>query len=386
MLFAISLLLMHTRIDPRIPESEIRHTTDLAAFVGASRALSNHVDLYDPAVTRTMVPESDVAVLPYVYSPIVAQILLPFNSASIATIQRWWIIVGAALMAAFVVLLLSYVQQNSVVMAIAFMLGLPIHFALVNGQIEPFIAVVVVGSIIAYLRGYPAVAGLLLGSALVIKHAFVLFLLWFVLERSWRTLLFTVGTSLFWVGVSVLVSGIDVWLSFVTFTRSMNFEVAMQYGITPSVGYDLSVTSMLIRAGLPPQIVFGSAGFVFFAAVMIATAWKWNRGELDRMQTMTIVSLAAVLALPYMWSHHLLYCGLSFAVICTPAMREITTSRKILIVVAVLALQIAPGMPIDRLMGWMHLGVQVEYLGTAASLLTISTLLLSFRTPLLRST
>ncbi|RPI65833.1 MAG: DUF2029 domain-containing protein, partial [Ignavibacteriae bacterium] len=193
--FLIGLVLIATRINPCVPDSEIRYTTDLATFVAASRAVSADVDPYDVVVLKTTVADSSIDVLPYVYTPVVAQLLAPFNGSSVAQIQRWWLILSTASMSIFIIALMTFVQHRTWTMAALLAAALPVHFALVSGQIEAFLALMITGAIWAHLRGHTLAAGLLLGSAIVVKHAIVFLLLWFIIERGYRTLMVTTATA-----------------------------------------------------------------------------------------------------------------------------------------------------------------------------------------------
>lgn len=384
--FVIGLALIYTRIDPFAPNSEIRHTTDLATFVAASRALSVGADPYDLAAIKTTVADSSAEVLPYVYTPVVAQLLAPFNGASIAAIQRWWLVLSAASLSIFIVALMTFVQRRTWTMAVVLAAALPVHFALISGQIEAFLAVVVVVAVWAHLRGHVVAAGLLLGAAIVVKHAIVFLILWFIVERAYRTLAITAATSVVAVSISALVGGTEVWFSFLHFTGAMTYEQALRLGFEPAGGYNLSVTALLLRTGMSPDLVFRWAGPAFLVIITAVVLWKRNHMPLDRMQTLTIMSLAAVLALPFMWSHHLLYVGLAFATIFARAISDRTMSTKLLMLVALVGLQVAPGMPIDRALRIIHIEISVVILGSLATLALIGTLILTYRTPLLRST
>lgn len=382
--FVIGLALIYTRIDPFASDSEIRHTTDLATFIAASRALSAGADPYDLAALKTMVADSSAEVLPYVYTPVVAQLLAPFNEASIAAIQRWWLVLSAASLSIFIVALMTIVERRTWTMAAVLAAALPIHFALISGQIEAFLAFAVLGAVWAHLRGHSIAAGVLLGAAIVVKHAIVFLILWFIVERAYRTLTVAAVTSLIAVAVSAFVSGTGVWFSFLHFAGAMTYDQAIRLGFEPAGGYNLSVTALLLRTGMSPDLVFRWAGPAFLAIVTASVLRKRNHMPLDRMQTLTIMSLAAVLALPFMWSHHLLYVGLAFATIFARAITDRTPSTKLLMLVALVGLQVAPGMPIDRALRIIHIEISVVILGSLATLGLIGTILLTYRTPSLR--
>lgn len=382
--FLVGLVLIATRINPFVPDSEIRSTTDLATFVAASRALSADADPYDLAVLRTTVADSSLDVLPYVYTPVVAQLLTPFNGSSIALIQRWWLILGTASMSIFIVSLMTFVQQRTWTMAALLGAVLPVHFALISGQIEVFLALMIMGAIWAHLRGHALAAGMLLGSAIVVKHAIVFLLLWFIIERGYRTLMITAATAAIAVAISALVGGTDIWFSFLHFAGTMTYDQALRLGFDPAGSYNLSISALLLRTGLAPSVVFRWAGPIFLAIVTTGVVWRRNNTPLDTMQSLTIMSLAAVLALPFMWSHHLLYAGLAFATIFARALSERTTAAMVLMSVAVAGSLIAPGMPIDRILRMVSVEIPVVILGTTATVCLIGTIILTFRTPLLR--
>jgi alpha-1,2-mannosyltransferase len=382
--FLIGLVLIATRINPCVPDSEIRYTTDLATFVAASRAVSADVDPYDVVVLKTTVADSSIDVLPYVYTPVVAQLLAPFNGSSVALIQRWWLILSTASMSIFIIALMTFVQHRTWTMAALLAAALPVHFALVSGQIEAFLALMITGAIWAHLRGHTLAAGLLLGSAIVVKHAIVFLLLWFIIERGYRTLMVTTTTAVVAVAISVLASGTDVWFSFLHFAGTMTYDQALRLGFEPAGSYNLSVSALLLRIGMSPAVVFRWAGPVFLAIVTAGVLWRRNITPLDQMQSLTIMSLAAVLALPFTWSHHLLYAGLAFATIFARALSDRTTKAITLMTVAVAGSQIAPGMPIDRALRMINAEIPVVFLGSAATLCLIGTIILAYRTPLLR--
>lgn len=383
--FVLSLGLIYTRIDPTASDDKIRPTTDLATFVAASRTLSRGGDPYDLSALKQTITDTTTDVLPYVYTPVVAQLLTPFNSASVVNIQRWWLILSAASLSLFIVMLMSLVERRPSTFAALLYVALPIHFTLISGQIEAFLAVIVLGAIWAHLSGRSTLAGLLLGAALVTKHAIVFLVLWFLIERAHRTVVVAALTVVAAVGVSMLVGGADVWFSFLHFTRSMTHQHSIELGFDPHGGYNLSVTALLLRMGLAPDAIFRAAGPVFLAIVTGAVLWYKNRRPLDEMQTLTIMSLAAVLALPFMWSHHLLYVGLAFATIFARAITDRTLTTMLLMGIVLVGLQIAPGMPVDRVLRMLHVEIPVSILGSLATVFLIGAIITTFSTPLRRT-
>ncbi len=378
---AVLLASVWTRVDPRATDAEIRHATDIASFVAASRALDRGMDPYDVAVTRTHVPTDAATVMPYVYSPILAQVLRPISAHSLASIQRWWLVLGTASLSLFVVLLTGFAADRQwtgsdapttatrPVLAVLLALLLPLHFTLVSGQVEAFLAPLVGLAVWCTLRGRWVAAGILLGSVIAIKHAAVFLLLWFVLRRDWRTIGTAMITLMVVVGGSVVIGGADVWWSFLQWASSMSYERAVLQGFDPGDGYNLSWTGLLIRLGAEPAVAFRWAGPSILVVVMAVVAMRLRSTQMAPYRSYLAASLTAVLALPFAWSHHLLYAGPALATIFA---RPIALNERSVVITAVIAavgLQVAPGMPLDRLLRYAGVELPVAVYGSLATIL-----------------
>lgn len=370
-----------TRVDPGADDAQIRHATDIASFVAASRALDHDADPYDVAVTRTLVPAGTAPVMPYVYSPILAQVLRPISAHSLSSIQRWWLVLSTVSLAFFVVLLAVFAADprwtgsdapagaTMPALAVLLALMLPLHFTLVSGQVEAFLAPLVALAVWLQLRGRWVAAGMVLGSVIAVKHAAVFLLLWFVLQRDWRTIGTAMITLLVVVGGSVVVGGADVWWSFLRWASGMSYERALLQGFDPGDGYNLSWTGLLIRLGADPALAFRWAGPLILLAVMVVVAASMQRTPMAPYRSYLAASLTAVLALPFAWSHHLLYAGPALATIFARPIAGGERQTLITGVIAAVGLQVAPGMPLDRLLRYAGVELPVAIYGTLATIL-----------------
>jgi hypothetical protein len=193
---------------------------DFRAYYLASAALLDHLDPYlNHAFLGTRYV--DPLMLHYVHSrfiypPSSLIFFKPLARLSFTAAKVLFCTSMATLMAGVMVLLHRRHPRHAVVL-IALFISMPMFMNMENGQIDILILALIVAAF--YLKDGP-LGGFLLGLAIAIKVWPVLALLWFLVNRRWRTALFSLATSGALAVFATLHWGLGYWREFFANVRS----------------------------------------------------------------------------------------------------------------------------------------------------------------------
>lgn len=184
--------------------------------------------------------------------------------------------------------------------AVIFALG-PINQTLEFGQINLFLAVLVLGDLLVLGRRDSPWAGIGVGLAMAVKLTPGIFLLYFLLARQWRAMAVAVGTAVAATVGAALVAPVETW----DFFTSLVFSDRTGYvGATANQ----SLNGLLARFAYPGPpshllwlTVVAVVGFVAVKRIRVALARR------DRLGAITLTGLAGALISPVSWTHHFVW-------------------------------------------------------------------------------
>jgi alpha-1,2-mannosyltransferase len=264
---------------------------DLEVYLRGAQAIVTRAPLYAP----------QAGVLPFTYSPFAAVVFTPLHLLS-STVARWVFTLG------------SIVSYLVAVGAFGRRLRLPCrHLALVAlaaMALEPFVRTMVLGQVNLYLMAVVALdclvmrsshRGWLVGLAAGIKVVPGVFVLYFVLQRDWRSALRGAAGFL----VSVVCGAIVAPQDSVRYWSGGLFGIS-HFGPAAVVdGKNQSLVGELARISHDPSPLL-VAELVLFAsglALGIAAAHRQFRIG-DDVAALTAVAIGGLLASPLSWTHH----------------------------------------------------------------------------------
>jgi Glycosyltransferase family 87/WD40-like Beta Propeller Repeat len=143
-------------------------------------------------------------------TPFSTLVMWPLTGLAPLAAKHVWILVNLALLVPVGWMLRSMTGLSYQRIALAFALSFPLHRNLLFGQLYVFLLLLIVAACWAYLRGFRALAGVLVALAAACKIFPVLFFVFFLQRRDWRALTWGAVTGLAAAAVSVAVFGWNV--------------------------------------------------------------------------------------------------------------------------------------------------------------------------------
>ncbi len=134
----------------------------------------------------------------------------PLTGLAPLAAKRVWILLNLAFLIPVGWMLRSMTGLSYQRIALVFALSFPLHRNLLYGQFYVFLLSLIVTACWAYLRGFRALAGVLVAVAAACKIFPVLFFIFFLQRRDWRALAWGAVTGLSAAAVSVAVFGWNV--------------------------------------------------------------------------------------------------------------------------------------------------------------------------------
>lgn len=249
--------------------------------------------------------QQPAGVLPFTYSPFAAVLFIPFQLLSTAA-ARWAFTVGS--LAGYLV----------VVGVCGWRLRVPWrHLAVVTVAgmaLEPFVRTILLGQVNFYLMAAvvidclvvrPSRRGWLVGLASGIKIVPGVFVLYFLLQRDWRSALRAACGFLLTVACGAIVAP----------QESRQYWTGGLFGIShfgPAAvvdGKNQSLVGELTRISQSPTPLLVTELVLFLTALALATAAARRQLRIgDDVAALTAVAIGGLLASPLSWTHHWVWC------------------------------------------------------------------------------
>ncbi len=268
---------------------------DLDVYVRGGQAILAGVPLY----------EQPAGVLPFTYSPFAAVVFIPFHLLSPAG-ARWVFTVGS--LACFLVAVGACGRQLRLSWRPLALL------ALAGLALEPFVRTILLGQVNLYLMAAVVVdclvirssrRGWLVGVAAGIKIVPGVFVLYFVLQRDWRSAVRAACGFLLTVVCGAIVAP----------QGSVRYWTGGLFGIShfgPAAvvdGKNQSLVGELTRIAQNATPLLVTELVLFVAALALATTAARRQLRMgDDVAALTAVAIGGLLASPLSWTHHWVWC------------------------------------------------------------------------------
>jgi alpha-1,2-mannosyltransferase len=255
-------------------------------------------------VTGTPLYEGHRGVLPFTYSPFAALVFTPLHFIS-ATGARWVVTFGS---------LVSYLV---VVGVCGWRLRLPWRFlafvALAGMALEPFMRTILLGQVNLYLMAAVVIdclvlrsprRGWLVGLAAGIKVVPGVFVLYFVLQRDWRSALRAVSGFVLTVVIGALVAPQDS----LRYWRGGLFGISHWGPVAVVDAKNQSLVGQLARISHNPSPFVATTLVLALAGLALGVAAAHRQLKIgDDVAALTAVAIGGLLASPLSWTHHWLW-------------------------------------------------------------------------------
>jgi alpha-1,2-mannosyltransferase len=264
---------------------------DLDVYVRGAQALSAGTPLY----------QSHPGVLPFTYSPFAAALFTPLLLLGTEA-ARWVFTMG------------SVVSYLVAVGAFGWRLRLPgrhLALAAVAGlALEPFVRTILLGQVNLYLMAAVAAdclllrsrhRGWLVGLAAGIKIVPGVFVLFFILQRDWRSAVrATCGF-----GITVVCGALLAPQASAAYWSGGLFGISHWGPVAVVDGKNQSFIGELARLSHNPSPVMVTALLVTLAGLLLGIAAARRQLQLgDEVAALTAVAIGGLLASPLSWTHH----------------------------------------------------------------------------------
>lgn len=185
----------------------------------------------------------DVAVIGLLpITPISTLPIWPLTRFPALTAKHIWIVANLVLLVPLCWLLRLMTGLPYRRIGLAFALSFPLHKDLLFGQFYVLLLLLIVAACWAYLEEKPALAGALIAVAAACKMFPVLFFIWFLQRRAWRSLIAGAATGLATIGVSVATFG---WSVHRTYLQEILPWTLHGEGLPPYAAQSASISSIL---------------------------------------------------------------------------------------------------------------------------------------------
>jgi len=264
---------------------------DLEVYLRGAQAIVSRAPLY----------VQQPGVLPFTYSPFAAVAFTPLHLVS-STAARWVFTLG------------SLVSYLTAVAAVGWRLRLPRRYlvlvALAGMALEPFVRTILLGQVNLYLMAAVVVdclvirssrRGWLVGLAAGIKVVPGVFVLYFVLQRDWRSAL-RAGCGFL---VTMVCGAIVAPQDSLRFWTGGLFRIS-HFG--PSAVLDSknqSLIGQLARISHNPSPLMVTELVLFLSALALGAAAAHRQQQNgDDVAALTAIAVGGLLASPLSWTHH----------------------------------------------------------------------------------
>jgi len=283
------------------------------------------------------------------FPPATAFILLPLASLDPLAAQRIWTLVNIMALGACIYILkkiTGWRYRPTAVFVLLGGIGLATNFRF--GQFYLMLSLMIMTAYLLEKNGKLGWAGLLLGLGMVLKYFPVVFVLGYVISKSWKLVFYSVGTVFFLIVLQAVVFGPDLLLHYFNqvFWPHLDGKIGGQgtYSYLYQSWESLFNFLFVYHPDLNPNPLInwpvGKAIAKFLVHSMVLTSmvwiiWKIRANKLvgEKDIYLYLVGLAALVLLPASASYHFLLLTFPMALMIKVAAPDTQTLRLGMLVV-----------------------------------------------------
>ena len=225
----------------------------------------------------------------YLYAPPFAVATLPFTALSLQSAEIIWYVLRVGLLLAACAAMPVRPTIRCLVFAVAAITN-PVLIDLNLGNVSVFVT-----AILAFVwRGLDRPLGsVALAIAMSVRPTLGLVLVWYLLRRRWRPVVWAIATGLFIVLLTLPIAGIDGYRDYLTVLRNLS-EVTGQAN-------NLDLGSTVLRNGGGPL----GASLALYGGYALGLGAMLVSLRYDRETSFLVTIGATLLLAPLLWDHYL---------------------------------------------------------------------------------
>jgi len=321
--------------------------TDDSSFYIASRGILSGTNIYNENEFYRLGDElfgKSVEFWPYLYSPILAELLVPLASKSYGTFTIVWFILNMILGFACPLLTIYAVkgQRKTNRLLQIFLLFLcvfsyPFRNTLIIGQVNFFVYFMIVMSIFFYKNKKSFWSAFFLSTATLIKTFPIIYLLYFFVIKDFKYIKQFILNGITIMVSSVLLFGSEIWAKYFSFALNNvvnpapNTPINLYY-----LGYqnNFSPRNMLVQIFDSVNLPISNIKIIFPIMVLAVLAISFHtlfKAEHNTSFSFSLLSLTYLMISPICWRHH-------YILIAMPLIYILSTDRgdKLLVNIVIL--------------------------------------------------
>ena len=326
--------------------------TDDSSFYIASRGILSGTNIYDENEFYSLGDElfgKSVEFWPYLYSPVLAELLVPLASKNYETFTIIWFIINMIL-AFYCVILASRLferKENANYILNAFLLffclmSLPFRTTLIIGQVNFLVLLMIIWSIVLYNSKRHFLSSFALAMAALIKSFPFIYLLYFLIIKDFKYIKQFILSSFAIIFSSILIFGPEIWVKYLSFLLNSFISTEKTPFYLHYLGYqnNFSLHTILVQFFEFTNLPIHKTDIIYLITVIsicFISVYVLFRGRRNMLHSFSLLSVTYLLISPICWRHHyILITLILFYLIFSNAKNKLTISIAALLATSVM--------------------------------------------------
>jgi len=326
--------------------------TDDSSFYIASRGILSGTNIYDENEFYSLGDElfgKSVEFWPYLYSPVLAELLVPLASKNYETFTVVWFILNLILGFACPVLTFYAVRRNKnvnylldIFLLCLCVMSIMFRYILKLGQVTFFVYLMIILSILFYRNKKSFLSSLMLAMAALIKSFPFIYLLYFLIIKDFKYIKQFILSSFAIIFSSILIFGPEIWVKYLSFLTHNFISTEKTPFYLHYLGHqnNFSLQTILVQFFEFTNLPIHKTGIIYLITVMsicFISVYVLFRGRRNMLHSFSLLSVTYLLISPICWRHHyILITLILFYVIFSNAKNKLTISIAALLATSVM--------------------------------------------------
>jgi hypothetical protein len=293
--------------------------TDDSSFYIAARGISSGINIYDQKEFYQLGDEifgKSVEFWPYLYSPVLAELLVPIAAKSYETFTVVWFILNLIVSFACPVLTFYVLKKKENVnyLLSGFLLcfclmSIMFRYTLNLGQVNFFVYLMIILSILFYKSNRAFLSSFSLAFAALIKSFPLIYLLYFLLIKDFRYIKHFIFSNIAIIVPSALLFGPKIWIKYLqSILNNLRAQPKTPFYLH-YVGHqsNCSVHSMLIQFYSSIGLPVSDVSFIYpiiAVSIFILTLLVLIKAPKNILFSFSLLSVTYLMISPICWRHH----------------------------------------------------------------------------------
>ncbi len=326
--------------------------TDDSSFYIAARGVSSGINIYDQKDFYHLGDEifgKSVEFWPYLYTPVLAELLIPLASKGYENFTIIWFIINVIL-AFFCVILASQLferKENANYILNVFLLffclmSLPFRTTLILGQVNFLVLLMIIWSIVLYNKKKHFLSSFALAIAALIKSFPLIYLLYFLIIKDFKYIKKFILSILAVIISSIILWGPEIWVKYLSFLLNSFISSEKTPFYLHYLGYpnNFSLHTILVQFFESANLPIPKADLIYLiiaVCISIISVFVLFKDKRNILRSFSLLSVTYLMISPICWRHHyILITLILFYVIFSNAKNKLTISITVLLATSVM--------------------------------------------------